>query len=118
MDELRSQDNGQAEGIVKMSEPKVFYYETEIEWTKEKEGQIKGPHSSRRECRRTAGVQGTRRGLVPRASLRGFAKHLLYAYVSCSRGKFQGAAGEFLFNSQGQAGKSAGEQLPDNRDRG
>jgi peroxiredoxin-like protein len=26
-----------------MSEPKVFYYETEIEWTKEKEGQIKGP---------------------------------------------------------------------------
>jgi peroxiredoxin-like protein len=25
-----------------MSEPKVFYYETEIEWTKEKEGQIKG----------------------------------------------------------------------------
>jgi organic hydroperoxide reductase OsmC/OhrA len=26
-----------------MSEPKVFYYETEIEWTKENEGQIKGP---------------------------------------------------------------------------
>jgi organic hydroperoxide reductase OsmC/OhrA len=26
-----------------MSEPKVFYYETEIEWTKEKEGRIKGP---------------------------------------------------------------------------
>jgi organic hydroperoxide reductase OsmC/OhrA len=26
-----------------MSKPKVFYYETEIEWTKEKEGQIKGP---------------------------------------------------------------------------
>src|SRR4030095_3058967 len=26
-----------------MSEPKVFYYETEIEWTKEKEGQIKRP---------------------------------------------------------------------------
>jgi organic hydroperoxide reductase OsmC/OhrA len=26
-----------------MSEPKVFYYETEIDWTKEKEGQIKGP---------------------------------------------------------------------------
>jgi peroxiredoxin-like protein len=24
-----------------MSEPKIFYYETEIEWTKEKEGQIK-----------------------------------------------------------------------------
>jgi organic hydroperoxide reductase OsmC/OhrA len=26
-----------------MSEPKVFYYETEIGWTKEKEGQIKAP---------------------------------------------------------------------------
>jgi len=26
-----------------MSESKVFYYETEIDWTKEKEGQIKGP---------------------------------------------------------------------------
>ena len=26
-----------------MSDPKVFYYETEIEWTKEKEGQIGGP---------------------------------------------------------------------------
>jgi organic hydroperoxide reductase OsmC/OhrA len=26
-----------------MSEPKNFYYETEIDWTKEKEGQIKGP---------------------------------------------------------------------------
>ncbi len=26
-----------------MSEPKVFYYETEIEWIKEKEGRIKGP---------------------------------------------------------------------------
>ncbi|HYT55743.1 MAG TPA: OsmC family protein [Verrucomicrobiae bacterium] len=26
-----------------MIEPKVFYYETEIDWTKEKEGQIKGP---------------------------------------------------------------------------
>jgi organic hydroperoxide reductase OsmC/OhrA len=26
-----------------MSEPKIFYYETEIEWTKEKEGQIKAP---------------------------------------------------------------------------
>jgi organic hydroperoxide reductase OsmC/OhrA len=26
-----------------MSEPKIFYYETEIEWTKEKEGQICGP---------------------------------------------------------------------------
>jgi organic hydroperoxide reductase OsmC/OhrA len=26
-----------------MAEPKVFYYETEIEWKKEKEGQIKGP---------------------------------------------------------------------------
>jgi organic hydroperoxide reductase OsmC/OhrA len=26
-----------------MSEPNVFYYETEIEWTKEKEGQIKAP---------------------------------------------------------------------------
>jgi peroxiredoxin-like protein len=26
-----------------MGEPKVFYYETEIEWKKEKEGQIKGP---------------------------------------------------------------------------
>lgn len=26
-----------------MSELKIFYYETEIEWTKEKEGQIKGP---------------------------------------------------------------------------
>jgi organic hydroperoxide reductase OsmC/OhrA len=26
-----------------MSEPKVFYYETGIDWTKEKEGQIKGP---------------------------------------------------------------------------
>jgi organic hydroperoxide reductase OsmC/OhrA len=25
-----------------MAEPKVFYYETEIEWKKEKEGQIKG----------------------------------------------------------------------------
>ena len=25
-----------------MSDPKVFYYETEIEWTKEKEGQICG----------------------------------------------------------------------------
>lgn len=25
-----------------MGEPKVFYYETEIEWKKEKEGQIKG----------------------------------------------------------------------------
>jgi organic hydroperoxide reductase OsmC/OhrA len=25
-----------------MSEPRSFYYETEIEWTKEKEGQIKG----------------------------------------------------------------------------
>jgi organic hydroperoxide reductase OsmC/OhrA len=25
-----------------MSEPKVFYYETEVEWTKEKEGRIKG----------------------------------------------------------------------------
>jgi len=25
-----------------MSEPNVFYYETEIEWTKEKEGRIKG----------------------------------------------------------------------------
>jgi organic hydroperoxide reductase OsmC/OhrA len=43
VDELRPQDNGQAEGIVKMSDPKVFYYETEIEWTKEKEGQIGGP---------------------------------------------------------------------------
>jgi organic hydroperoxide reductase OsmC/OhrA len=26
-----------------MSGPKIFYYETEIEWTKEREGQIKGP---------------------------------------------------------------------------
>ena len=26
-----------------MSETKVFYYETEVEWTKEKAGQIKGP---------------------------------------------------------------------------
>jgi organic hydroperoxide reductase OsmC/OhrA len=26
-----------------MSEAKVFYYETEIEWGKEKEGRIKGP---------------------------------------------------------------------------
>lgn len=26
-----------------MSEPTVFYYETEIEWTKEKEGRLKGP---------------------------------------------------------------------------
>ena len=26
-----------------MSEPNVFYYETEIDWTKEKEGRIKGP---------------------------------------------------------------------------
>ena len=26
-----------------MSEAKVFYYETEIEWTKEKEGRLKGP---------------------------------------------------------------------------
>ena len=26
-----------------MSEPKVSYYETEIDWTKEKEGQTKGP---------------------------------------------------------------------------
>jgi organic hydroperoxide reductase OsmC/OhrA len=26
-----------------MSEAKVFYYETEIEWTEEKEGRIKGP---------------------------------------------------------------------------
>jgi len=26
-----------------MNEPNVFYYETEIEWTKEKEGRIKGP---------------------------------------------------------------------------
>jgi peroxiredoxin-like protein len=26
-----------------MDEPKVFYYETEIEWKKEKEGQINGP---------------------------------------------------------------------------
>lgn len=26
-----------------MSEPKSFYYETEVEWTKEREGQIKGP---------------------------------------------------------------------------
>lgn len=26
-----------------MSEPKVFYYDTEIDWTKEKEGKIKGP---------------------------------------------------------------------------
>jgi peroxiredoxin-like protein len=26
-----------------MSEAKVFYYETEIEWTKEREGRIKGP---------------------------------------------------------------------------
>jgi organic hydroperoxide reductase OsmC/OhrA len=26
-----------------MSEPKGFCYETEIEWTKEKEGRIKGP---------------------------------------------------------------------------
>jgi hypothetical protein len=26
-----------------MSGPKVFYYETEIEWTREKEGPIKGP---------------------------------------------------------------------------
>ena len=43
MDELKPQDYGQAEGIVKMSEPKIFYYETEIEWTKEKEGQIGGP---------------------------------------------------------------------------
>ena len=25
-----------------MAEPKVFYYETEVEWKKEKEGQIKG----------------------------------------------------------------------------
>jgi hypothetical protein len=25
-----------------MSEPNVFYYETEIEWTKEKEGRLKG----------------------------------------------------------------------------
>jgi organic hydroperoxide reductase OsmC/OhrA len=27
---------------MKMGEPKVFYYETEVEWKKEKEGQIKG----------------------------------------------------------------------------
>jgi peroxiredoxin-like protein len=26
-----------------MSEPKIFYYETEIDWTKDKEGQIKSP---------------------------------------------------------------------------
>ena len=26
-----------------MSEPKAFYYETEIDWTKEKHGQIRGP---------------------------------------------------------------------------
>jgi organic hydroperoxide reductase OsmC/OhrA len=26
-----------------MSEPKAFYYETEIDWTKEKQGQIRGP---------------------------------------------------------------------------
>ena len=26
-----------------MSEPTVFYYETEIEWTKEKEGRLKAP---------------------------------------------------------------------------
>ena len=26
-----------------MSEPTLFYYETEIEWTKEKEGRLKGP---------------------------------------------------------------------------
>jgi organic hydroperoxide reductase OsmC/OhrA len=26
-----------------MGEPKVFYYEIEVEWKKEKEGQVKGP---------------------------------------------------------------------------
>src|SRR5215475_13606770 len=29
--------------MTKMSEAKVFSYETEIEWTKQKEGRIKGP---------------------------------------------------------------------------
>ena len=42
-----------------MSEPNVFYYETEIEWTKEKEGQICGQGLPAVTVGSAARIQGT-----------------------------------------------------------
>jgi hypothetical protein len=52
-----------------MGESKVFYYETEVEWKKEKEGQIKGPTLPAPGCGGSSRVQRARRAVVPRAAL-------------------------------------------------
>ena len=47
-----------------MAESPVFYYETEVEWKKEKEGQIARIEPAGGYRWSTARIQGTRRNLV------------------------------------------------------
>lgn len=101
-----------------MSEPKVFYYETEIDWTKEKEGQTKGSTlpavsvGAPPEFKRREGTWSPEH--LFEASLNACYMLTFLAVAENSKVPLVG----FSSTAKGKLEESAGEQLPDNRDCG
>ena len=100
-----------------MSEPNVFYYETEIEWTKEKEGRLKGPTLPTVSVGAPPEFKGRERQWTPNNSLlpRLIPSFMLTLLTIAEHSKLPLVS--FSSTARSKLEKVPGERLPDYRDR-